>query len=149
VSAKRLAGSVLCVLGGALVLESCVSRAGWGRGRLVVVHESQSLQVRRSSIRVDEGSGDLVMNWIGARAPDGQPLLTGFTVTGFDDRDGNGAVGLDELRFQRTSQDTTPKVLFSDLRLLADVRATKPIVLVETRTAGGEVRTDVFAFVPD
>lgn len=137
------------VIGGALVLGACVSRAGWGRGRLVVVHESQSLQVRRSSIRVDEANGDLVMNWIGARTPDGQPLLAGLTVTGFDDRDENGIVGTDEVRFQRTLQETTAKILFSDLRLPSDVRATKPKVLVEARTVDGEVRRDVFALHPD
>jgi hypothetical protein len=133
----------------ALVLGSCVSRAGWGRGHLVVVRESQPLQIRRSSIRVDEANGDLVMNWIGARTPDGQPMLAGMTVTGFDDRDANGIVGSDELRFQRTSQEKTAKILFSDLRLPVDGRTTNPTVLVETRTVDGEVRRDVFALRPD
>jgi hypothetical protein len=126
-----------------------VSRAGWGKGRFIVVHESASLQVRRSTIRVDEPTRDIVLNWIGARTPEGQPMLAELTVTVFDDRDRDGRIGAGEMIFQRTLRETTGKILFSDLRTPRDDPHENATVLVEARTAGGETRADSFAFRPD
>jgi len=120
-----------------------------GKGRFVVVHEAASLQVRRSTIRVDEPTGDIVLNWIGARTPEGQPQLAELTVTLFDDRDHNERVGADEVVMQRTLAETTGKILFSDLRLARATAAVNPTVRVEARTVDGDTRTDSFAFKPD
>jgi hypothetical protein len=145
---SRLASTGMVAL--AITLAACaVSRAGWGKGRFIVVHESASLQVRRSTIRVDEPTGDIVLNWIGARTPEGQPMLAELTVTVFDDRDRDGRIGAGEMVFQRTLSETTAKILFSDLRTPRDEPRENATVLVEARTAGGETRADSFAFRPD
>lgn len=134
----------------AVLLASCAaSREGWGRGRFVVIHESPDLQVRRSTIRLDDPSGDHVMNWIGARAPDGQPSLMELTVTVFDDRNGDARLQPDEVRFQRSVREKTSKILISDLRIQRPGAAAHPTVVVEARTLDGATRTDTFAFQPD
>jgi hypothetical protein len=139
----------------AIVITSCAitsctaSRAGWGKGRFVVVHESPSLQVRRSTIRADETTRDVVLNWIGARAPDGQPQLAELTITVYDDVNKDARVQPGEVRFQRRASETSTKILFSDVRLPCGDPFASPTVLVESRTAGGETRSDSFAFRPD
>jgi hypothetical protein len=109
------------VLALALAAGCSSSRAGWAsRGRYEVLHESPSLQVRRGSQKIDPLSGELVVAWIGARAPEGFPPLVSCELTLFHDDDGDGVPDASEVFAQRESRETSPKVLF------ADVRAGKP-----------------------
>jgi hypothetical protein len=133
-----------------LLCASCaVSREGWGRGRFLVVVESPALQVRRSTIRVDDVSGDLVMNWIGARTPPGQPPLGEMSVTLFDDRNNDHVPQSNEVHSQRSSAETSEKVLFSDIRVPVNKVSAAWKLLVSARTAGGNSASNVFAFAPD
>ncbi|MDZ4774591.1 MAG: hypothetical protein SGI72_15800 [Planctomycetota bacterium] len=141
--------AVLVLICGGALAACAVSRAGWGRGKFVVVVESIALQVRRSTIRVEDVTGDLVMNWIGARAPSGQPALAEFSVTLFDDRNGDHVPQSIEVSSQRVSSERADKILFSDIRVPADKSSATWNVLVSARTAGGNSTSNVFAFVED
>lgn len=133
-----------------VVAASCaVSREGWGKGRFLVVVESVALQVRRSTIRVDEPTGDLVMNWIGARTPTGQPPLAEFTVTLFDDANGDHVPQSIEVGLHRASSERSEKVLFSDVRVPAAKAGGAWNLLVSARTAGGNSASNVFTFSED
>jgi len=133
-------------LAAAALLCSCsASRVGWGKGRFAVVRESPTLQVRRGPIRAE--GDDVVLKWIGARTPPGQPLLAELTVTVFDDRDGDSRVGPGEMRIHRTLREPTTKILFSDLRLPRG--ASDPTVLVVARTAVSGPYTESFALRPE
>jgi hypothetical protein len=131
-------------------LAACaVSREGWGKGRFQVVVESTTLQVRRSTIRVDDMTGDLVMNWIGARAPTGHPLLAEFTVTLFDDVNGDHVPQSNEVRSHRSSTERSEKILFSDVRVPAEKAKAAWNLLVSARTIGGDSASNVFVFRAD
>jgi hypothetical protein len=132
------------------VAASCaVSREGWGRGRFLVVAESIQLQVRRSTIRVDEVTGDLIMNWIGARTPSGQPPLAEFSVTLFEDVNGDHVPQFNEVSSHRTSTEQSEKILFSDVRVPTARASAAWSVLVSARTTGGTSSSNVFAFRDD
>jgi hypothetical protein len=129
---------------------SCaVSREGWGKGRFLVVVESVELQVRRSTIRIDETTGDLVLNWIGARTPAGQPPLAEFTVTLFDDMNGDHVPQSIEVSLHRASSERSEKILFSDVRVPAAKADAAWNLLVSARTSGGNSASNVFAFRED
>lgn len=133
-----------------IVLTACgVDRTGWGRGRLVVVREGPALQVRRSTIRVEEPTKDVVMSWIGVRMPRGAKPLAEALVTVFDDRDGDGNPQPTEVLLQRTCQAQTDKILFSDVRLHASQVHDGVDVLVTVRRQDGHVLTERFPFRPD
>ena len=133
-----------------LVAASCAaSREGWGRGRFLVIAESDSLQVRRSTIRVDEATGDLIMNWIGARTPSGQLPLAEFTVTLFEDVNGDHVPQSNEVNSNRASSEQSEKIIFSDVRVPAAKANGTWSVLVSARTTGGSSSSNVFAFRED
>lgn len=147
---KRVLLSTITLFAASTALTSCAaSREGWGKGRFLVVVESLTLQVRRSTIRVEDTTNDLVMNWIGARSPAGQPPLAEFSVTLFDDRNGDHVPQSIEVRSQRSSTDASAKVLFSDIRVPLDKSSATWSVLVSARTAGGNSTSNVFAFAED
>lgn len=155
----RSISTALVVLALASASGSCAySREGWGRGRFLVVHEAANLQVRRSTIRVDATTGDLVMNWIGARAPAAQPLVAGLSVTVFEDRDGDRAPDPEEIRATRHADGPAEKLLFSDVRVEAESwrvppgttnRTPRLSMAIETRTVAGERRVDFVPFASD
>jgi hypothetical protein len=97
---------------------SCASeRAGWGsRGKYWVLYESPSLQVRRGAQRVDPRTGEIVIAWVGARAPEGQPALVDCELTVFDDQDADGVPDPAEIRSVRASGERSRKLLFGDVR---------------------------------
>ncbi|MBL8858122.1 MAG: hypothetical protein JNL28_06455 [Planctomycetes bacterium] len=131
-------------------LAACsVSREGWGRGRFIVVVESIPLQVRRSTIRVEDTNGELVMNWIGARAPVGEPLLSGFSVTLFDDANGDNVPQSNEVLSYRSNVERSEKILFSDIRAPADSAKGSWKFLVAAQTLGGGSFSSVVAFRED
>jgi hypothetical protein len=133
-----------------MIASSCgADRTGWGRGKLVVVREGPALQVRRSTIHVDEATGDTVMSWIGIRLPPGSKPLAELQVSVFDDRDHDGTPQPDEVMIHRSCSEATDKIVFSDLRLPA--KETKPTtsVLVQVRRQDGHVLVERFPFQPD
>jgi hypothetical protein len=133
-----------------LALASCgVDRTGWGRGKLVVVREGPALQVRRSTIHVEEQTGDVVMNWVGVRMPPDAKPLAELTVTVFDDRDGDASPQPGEVLVQRASSEPSDKILFSDLRVHASEMKPSVMVLVQVRRQDGHVLVERFPFVPD
>jgi hypothetical protein len=149
---ERLEGTVKLAVAllALVVLASCgVDRTGWGHGKLVVVREGPALQVRRSTIRVEEQTGDLVMNWIGVRVPPGAKPLAEASVTAFDDRDGDGIAQPGEILFRRACADQTDKILFSDLRLRRDETRPGVRLLVQVRRRDGHVLEEQFPFEPD
>lgn len=134
----------------ALVFASCAaSREGWGRGKFLVIVESKSLQVRRSTIRIDETTNDVVMNWIGARTPTGQPPLSEFSVILFEDVNGDHVPQSNEISSHRASSEPSEKIILSDVRVPAAKASGAWSVLVSARTAGGSSASDVFAFRED
>lgn len=145
-------GSVKAI-GFALVLamlSACaVSREGWGKGRFLVVLESPALQVRRSTIRVEDPTGDSVMNWIGARTPPGRPRLAEFATTLFEDRNGDNVPQSNEVGSHRSSTESAEKILFSAFRVPAEQTGGAWKVLVTARTAGGDSSSSVVVFRPD
>jgi hypothetical protein len=93
-------------------------RAGWApRGSYYRLHESPSIQVRRGSQYVDPATGDLVVHWVGARAPEGQPEILGCGLVVFDDRDGDRRPDPGEALCGRESLAHSRKVLFDDVRV--------------------------------
>jgi len=93
-------------------------REGWGsRGRQVFLHETLPLQVRRATHRLDAEAGELVISWIGARSPPGQPRILACELVIFEDRDGDGEPGAGEVVARREVREATTKVLFADLRV--------------------------------
>lgn len=133
----------------AAVASCAYSREGWGHGRYFVVSEAATLQVRRSSVRVEDTTGDLVMNWIGARAPTGSPPIASLTVTVFEDLDGDLVPDPAEIRAQREAHESGTKILFSDVRVTALAARSTLRARVETRTASGESKASMFTFEPD
>ena len=146
-------GCTLAVTVAVLAGGCALSKEGWGRGRFLVVHEATDLQIRRSTVRVELVTNDRVMNWIGARTPNGQPGLTTFALTVFDDRDGDREPAPGEILVHRETAVETTKVLFSDVRVpAASVTASGSVSLqtrVQVSTAGGTPRTFTFPFTPD
>jgi hypothetical protein len=100
------------------VLPSCTSaREGWARsGRYFVLSESPSLQIRRGRQVRDPQSGEILLPWVGARTPEGQPELVGCELTVYDDRDGDGTPSPGEVLIRRESHESTRKLLFADVR---------------------------------
>lgn len=144
-----LAARVCLALALASTASCAFSREGWGRGRYVVVSESSTLQVRRSTVRIETVTGDLVMNWIGARAPAGSPLIANMIVTVFEDLDGDRAPGADEIRSRRECGETSSKLLFSDVRVPAASIGPGLRASVQVRTAEGALEALEFPFQPD
>ncbi len=133
-----------------LLTASCgVDRTGWGHGKLVVVREGPALQVRRSTIRVEEETGDIVMNWVGVRMPPGAKPLAEALVTVFDDGDGDGVAQASEILIQRTCREPTDKIVFSDVRLPASDVGPTVSVLVQVRRKDSRVIQELFPFRPD
>jgi hypothetical protein len=133
----------------AVTAACAVSREGWGRGRFLVIVESTSLQVRRSTIRIDEAAGDVVMNWIGARTPTGEPLLAEFSLTLFEDVNGDHVPQSNEVSSHRSSTEQSEKIILSDVRVPAARASGAWTVLVSARTAGGSSASNVFPFRAD
>lgn len=100
---------------------SCVwQRSGWAnRGRYEVLLESPSVQIRRGPQRIDPETGEMVIAWIGARAPDGQPVLVSSEIALFDDRDEDDVPDAGEVLSLRENREDARKVLFSDVRVRA------------------------------
>ena len=109
---------VLLALAGLSILAACsADRAGWARrGSFWKLHESPSLQVRRGSQYVDPKTGELVLHWVGARAPENEPELLACELAVFDDADGDRKPGRSEILLVRESSTPTRKVLFDDVR---------------------------------
>lgn len=103
------------------ILPACVwQRSGWAsRGRYEVLYESPSVQIRRGGQRIDPETGELVISWVGARAPDASPELVACELAVFDDRDQDDAPDAGEVLSLRENREWTRKVLFSDVRVRA------------------------------
>lgn len=104
------------------ILPACSgARSGWAsRGRYEVLYESPSVQIRRGGQKLDPETGELVISWVGARAPETGPELVACELTLFDDRDADGAPDADELLSLRETRESTRKVLFADVRVRAE-----------------------------
>lgn len=102
------------------ILASCsADRAGWARrGAYWKLHESLSLQVRRGSQYLDPKTGELVLHWAGARAPENGPEILACELVVFDDADGDRRAGRSEIVLVRESSTPTRKVLFDDVRTM-------------------------------
>jgi len=151
----RFVAALVVVSSIATTLGCAYSREGWGRGRFLVVHESPNLQVRRSTIRHDGPNHDLVMNWIGARAPSGRPAIARLSVVVFDDRNENHVPDAGEIRVARHADGPGEKLLFSDVRVetVATLERDPPharlTMRVEARTVDGSTHASDMPFVPD
>ena len=101
------------------LLPSCVwTRSGWAsRGSYRVLYESPSVQIRRGGQKIDPHTGELLIAWVGARAPEGQPSLVACELTVFVDRDGDAAPGTGEILLRRECLERAGKVLFGDVRV--------------------------------
>lgn len=119
--AARFASRFAVVLAVA-TLPSCVwQRSGWAnRGRYEVLLESPSVQIRRGPQRIDPETGEIVIQWIGARAPDGQSALVSSELAVFDDRDEDLVPDAGEILSLRETREDARKVLFSDVRVRAE-----------------------------
>jgi hypothetical protein len=104
------------------ILPGCAGhRTGWpSRGRYEVLHESASVQIRRSGQKLDPATGEIVLAWVGARTPEGHPGLVACELTVFDDRDGDGEPDVGEVVSLRENRETTRKVLYGDVRARAE-----------------------------
>jgi hypothetical protein len=104
-------------LAGVLLLAACNSdRAGWARrGSYWKLEETPTIQVRRGTQYVDRATGELVVNWVGARALEGEILSCSLVV--FDDKDGDRRVDPGEALASRESLERTKKILFDDVRV--------------------------------
>ena len=102
----------------ALCLAACsADRAGWARrGGFWKLLETPSLQVRRGPQGLDPRTGEIVLPWCGARAPDGEPAILACELAVFDDRNGDGRPDPGEVLRTRESAFPTTKVLFDDVR---------------------------------
>jgi len=99
------------------IVASCsADRAGWARrGSYWKLEETPTIQVRRGTQYVDRATGELVVNWVGARAVEGE-LLSCWLVL-FDDKNGDRKVGPGEVFTARESLERTKKILFDDVRV--------------------------------
>lgn len=158
---ERVEGSVshartllVCIALVAASTTSCLSgREGWGRGRSIEVVAGGRVQVRRSTIRVEDGSGDLVMNWIGARVPEGGAPLASLSLVVFEDFDADGAADPDEVRCTREASGPAAKLIFSDVRVPAGKwepsRAARLTLVVHARASDGARQDARLPFMPD
>ncbi|MFN0007640.1 MAG: hypothetical protein ACKVXR_07010 [Planctomycetota bacterium] len=101
------------------ILPACTgARAGWAsRGRYEVLYESPSVQIRRGSQKLDPATDEMVISWVGARAPEGQAELVACELSIFVDRDEDGAPGAGEILSLRETRETTRKVLYAEVRV--------------------------------
>lgn len=104
-------------LAGLLVLASCnADRFGWARrGSWWRLEETPTIQVRRGTQYIDRATGELVVNWVGARAVEGEILSCSLVV--FDDKDGDRRIDPGEVLASRESLARTKKILFDDVRV--------------------------------
>jgi hypothetical protein len=102
---------------GLLVLASCSSeRAGWApRGSYWKLEETSTIQARRGTQYLDRATGELVVNWVGARAVEGELLACSLVV--FDDRNGDRRPAPGEVLSARESLERSRKILFDDVRV--------------------------------
>ena len=126
---------------------SCSSdRAGWARrGSYWKLEDTPTIQVRRGTQYVDRATGELVVNWVGARAVEGELLACSLVV--FDDRDDDRRIDPGETLAARESLERTRKVLFDDVRVRPTAGA-RLRARLELRT-GGETSVVVWDLAPD
>ena len=101
------------------ILAGCTGhRAGWpSRGRYEVLYESPSVQIRRSGQKLDPATGEVVLAWVGVRAPEGHPGLVTCELVIFDDRDRDDVPDLDEVLSRRENREAwTRKIVYGDVR---------------------------------
>ena len=103
----------------ALAMLACAACASdpsrWGRGESHDLRTYSGIEFRRGRQAVDPATGELSIAWIGARAPQGSPSLLLCHLVIFDDRNGNGVPDPGEILEERTSRETSRKVLFDDV----------------------------------
>jgi hypothetical protein len=104
-------------LAGLLLLAACsADRAGWARrGSYWKLEETPTLQVRRGTQYLDRATGELVVNWVGVRAIEGEILACSLVV--FEDKDGDRRIDPGEALLSRESLERTKKILFDDVRV--------------------------------
>ena len=125
-------------LGLFLVLASACSssRAGWGKGAWREVLESGELQVRRSPVRVDAATGELVLAWIGARVPEGVAgELEACELVVYRDENRDRDADPSEVVLARSSAQSGRKLQFDDVRV--EPAAAELVVQLEVRTKAG------------
>ena len=107
----------ILVLAGVMFLASCsVDRAGWARrGSYWKLEDTPRIQARRGSQYIDPATGEFVVNWVGARAVEGNLLYCSLAV--FNDENGNRRIDPKELLLARESLESSKKVLFDDVRV--------------------------------
>jgi hypothetical protein len=94
---------------------------------------------------VDRATGELVVNWIGARAVDGELLACSLVV--FDDKDGDRRPDAGEILSARESLQRSKKILFDDVRV-RPTAGSKLRARLELRT-GEETSVVVWDLVAD
>jgi len=101
----------------ALACAACATDPSrWGRGESHELRTYSGIEFRRGPQKVDPATGELSIAWVGARAPQGSPSLLQCHLVIFDDRNGNGVPDPGEVLEERTSRETSRKVLFDDVR---------------------------------
>ncbi|MBK7878868.1 MAG: hypothetical protein IPJ77_24680 [Planctomycetes bacterium] len=122
----------------ALAPACSTSRAGWGKGAWRELHEAGELQVRRAPVRVDEGTGELVLAWIGARVPEGVAgVLDGCELLVYRDDDVDRVADAGEIVLARSSAQPGRKIQFDDLRVRPAETDADLVAQLEVRTKAG------------
>ena len=135
-------GFVVLALLLVLTASCSASRAGWGKGAWRELHEAGDLQVRRSLVRVDAATGELVLAWIGARVPEGVAgELDGCELVVYRDEDRDRVVDANEVVFARSSVQSGRKSQFDDVRVRPYGALAEYVVQIEVRTHAGPRRS--------
>lgn len=131
------------------LLASCsADRVGWGRrGRFWRLQETPTLQVRRGPQILDAATGDLVITWLGVRAPEGEPPVLACELVVFEDRNRNGEAEPAEILCVRESLERTTKVLFDHVRFHRE--AGSPLRARLVARTEREIRTVSWTPAPD
>lgn len=119
----------------AVLAAGCSStHEGWGRGDATEIHESPTLQIRRSAHKIDPQSGDLLIAWVGVRAPAGAPDIESGELTLYEDRNGNKFPDAGEAFDVRSSHQSCRKVLFDTLRVASESLQGRPRAWITVHT---------------
>lgn len=97
----------------------------WDSGEYVELKDYTSVEFRRGPMRIDPGSGELTITWVGARTPEGHPRILECRLYVFDDRNGNRARDAGEVIQELWSHELCRKVMFGNVHVqLAEATGT-------------------------
>jgi hypothetical protein len=128
-------GALAAVATMMLLLCACsTDSTRWGRGKYEELKTYTSVEFRRGPTEVDPRTGELSIEWVGARAPEGYPRILDCHLIVFDDKNGNGEPDPGEILQERSSREVCRKVIFGDIHVLPSPASRTLMAKIELNT---------------